>query len=63
MFVRNYINGSVEWLKVPNFLINAGPPWILNILDPFANWGYRVSSISLNLVSGSGGYYDGVSIN
>ena len=26
LFGRNYINGSVKWLVVPNFLSNYGPP-------------------------------------
>ena len=44
MFGRNYINGSVEWLGVPNFLRNYGPPWTLNLLAPYANWWDRGSS-------------------
>ena len=39
MFGRNYINGSVEWLGVPDFLRNYGPHWTLNLLAPYANWG------------------------
>ena len=27
MFGVNYINGSVQWLGVPDFLRNDGPPW------------------------------------
>ena len=63
MFGRNYINGSVEWLGIPNFLRNDGPLWNLNLLAPYANWGYKGSSTILNLVSGYGGYSYGVSIN
>ena len=63
MFVRNSINGRVKWISVPNFLRNDGTPWTLNLLDPYTNLGGRGSSTSLNLVSGSGGYFDGVSIN
>ena len=53
MFGRNYINGSTEWLVVPKFPRNDGPPWTLNILDPYANWRYRGSSTSPKLGSGS----------
>ena len=63
MFGRNYINGSVKWLGVPNFLRNYGLPWTLNLLAPYANWGGRGSSTSPKLGSGPGGYSDGVSIN
>ena len=63
MFCRKYINGSVKWLGIPNFLRNDGPPWTLNILDTYAKWGYRGSSTSPNLGSVSGGYPDSVSIN
>ena len=63
MFGRNSINGSVEWLGVPNFLKNYVPTWTLNLLAPYAHWGDRGSSTSTKLGSGSGGYYDGVSIN
>ena len=63
MLDSNYINGSVKWLVVPNFLMNNGPPWTLNLLAPYANWGDRGSSTSPNLGIGSGGYSDGVSVN
>ena len=63
MFDRNSINGSVEWLGVTNLLRNDGTPWNLNLLAPYADWGDRRSSNSTNLGSGSGGYYDCVSIN
>ena len=56
MFGRNYINGSIKWLVVPNFMRNYGLPWTLNFLDTYANWGYRGSSTSPNLVSGYGEY-------
>ena len=62
MFGRNYINGSVKWIGVPDFLRNYDPPWTLNLLDPHANWGERGSSASTNWDSGSGEHYDGVSI-
>ena len=62
MFGRNYINGSVKWIGVPNFLRNDWPPWTLNLLEFYANGGGRGSSNSPNLGSGSGGYSDGVYI-
>ena len=32
------INGSVDWIGVPDFLRNDGILWTLNLLAPFANW-------------------------
>ena len=63
MFGRNSINGIVELLVITNLLRNDGLSWTLNLLAPYANWGYRGSSISPNLGSGSGRYSDSVSIN
>ena len=63
MFGRNYINGSVEWLSVPYLMRNDGPPWNLNIMAPYDDWGYRGSSTSPNLGGSSGRYSDIVSIN
>ena len=62
MFGSNSINGSVEWLGVPDFLKNYGLPWTLNILAPYTNWGDIGSITSLNLGSGSGGHSEGVSV-
>ena len=62
MFGRNYINGTVEWLGIPNFPRNDGPPWTLNFLAPYANWGDRGSSTSPNWSSGSGEHSDSVFI-
>ena len=55
MFGRNYIDGSVKWLGVPDFLRNDGPPWNLNLLATYDNWGSRGSSTNANWGSGSGG--------
>ena len=63
MFGRNYINGSVKCLGVPKFLRNDGPPWNLNLLDPYDNWVGRGSSTSPNLGSVYGGYLDVVYVN
>ena len=62
MFGRTSINGSAKWLGVPNFLKNDGPPWNLNLMVPYANWGDRGYSNSPNWGSGSGGHSDGFSI-
>ena len=62
MLRRNYINGSVEWFGVPDFLRNDAPPWTLNLLYPYANWGDRGSSNNPSWVSGSGGHSDGIAI-
>ena len=43
MLSRNSINGSVEWLDVPDFMRNNGPPWTLNLLTPYASWEDRGS--------------------
>ena len=63
MFGRKSINGSIEWLGVSVFLRNDGPPWTLNILAPYSDWGGRGSSTSQNLSTGYGGYSDSVSID
>ena len=63
MFVRKSINGSVKWIGIPSFLQNTGPPWTLNILDPYDDWGGRGSVTSKNLSSGSGRYYYSIFIN
>ena len=55
MFVSTSINGSVKWLGVPGFLRKDSPPWALNLLAPYANWGYRGSITSPKWGSGSGG--------
>ena len=41
MFVINSINGSVQWLGVPDLLRTDGPPWTDNLLDHYASWGDR----------------------
>ena len=53
-------------MGVPDFLRANGPPWTVNILDPYADWGRGGRggpSTSQNLGSGSGGYSDSVHIN
>ena len=63
MFGIKLINGSFEWMDVPDFLRTDGTPWTANILDPYSGWGRRGPSTSQNLSSGSGGYSDSVHIN
>ena len=62
MFGRNYINGSVEWLGVPELLRNDGLPWTANILAPYASWGDRGSRTNTNWGSQYGGGSDSVSV-
>ena len=62
MFRRNSINGSVEWLGVPDLLRTNGPPWTANILAPHPSWGYQGYSTNPNWGSGSGGYSESVSV-
>ena len=56
------MNGSVKWLGIHNFLKNDGPPWTLNILDPYASWGYIGSSTNPNWDIQSGGGSGSVSV-
>ena len=55
MFGINSINGSIEWLGVPNFSKTNGPPWTANILDPQPGWGDQSSSTDPNWDNCSGG--------
>ena len=38
MFGVNIINGSVQWLGIPDLLRTDGPPWTSNILAPHPSW-------------------------
>ena len=38
MFGRNFINGSMEWIGVPDFLRTDGPTWNSNLLAPHHKW-------------------------
>ena len=62
-FGRKLINGSSEWMGIPDFLRTDGPPWTANLLDPYADWGNGGTSTSQNLSSSSGGYSDSVHLN
>ena len=62
MFGRISINRSVEWLDVPDFLRNDGPPWNLNLLAPYDNWGDIGYSTIPDWGSGYGGHPNSVSI-
>ena len=37
IFGRKSINGSFEWMGVPEFLRTDGTPWTANILAPYAD--------------------------
>ena len=38
IFGRISINGSVEWLSVPEFHRTDGPAWTANLLDTCSSW-------------------------
>ena len=63
MFGRKFINGSFEWMGVPEFLRTYGPRWTANLLAPYADWGHGGPYTSQNFSSGSGGYSNSVHIN
>ena len=62
MFGKNSINGSVEWLGVPDFLRTDGPAWTANILAPHPSWLGVGSRTNPNLGSKSKGSSGGVSV-
>ena len=62
MFGRNSINGSIEWLDVPNFLSTDGPPWTANTWAPHISGGNQESSTNPDWDSCSGENFDSVSI-
>ena len=57
------MNGSYEWMGVPDFLRTDGDPWTANILDTYVDWRREGTSTSQKLSSGTGGYSDSVNIN
>ena len=62
MFGINSINGSVQWLGVPDFLRTDGPAWTANLLDTHPSWGDQGSSTNPNWGSQYGGHSDSVLI-
>ena len=62
MFGRISINGSVEWLAVPDFRRTYGPTWTANILATRTSWEDNGSTTNTNWVSQSGGDYGSVSV-
>ena len=62
MFGINSINGSVQWLGVPDFLRTDGPAWTANLLDTHPSWGDQGYSTNPNWGSQYGGHSDSVSI-
>ena len=62
MFGRKLINESVEWLGVPSFLHNYGPPWADNILCISLCWGVGGNIENWYLESQPGGRYGGVDV-
>ena len=55
MFGKISINGSVEWLGVPDFHRTGGPFWADNILDTSSSLGYGDTTTNMNWVSQHGG--------
>ena len=62
MYSQKSINGSVEWLGVPSFLHNYGPPWTDNILVPIPRWGVGGIYEIWALDSQPGGCYGAVDV-
>ena len=62
MFGINYINGSFQWLGVPDFLRTDGPARNAIMLAPHPSCGDQGPSTNLNWVSQTGGNFDSVSI-
>ena len=57
MFGVNPINGSYQWLGVPDFLITDGPPWTDNLLAPVHILGDGGITTNQNWGSQPGGTY------
>ena len=57
MFGVNSINGSVQWLGVPDFLRTDGTPWTDNLLDPSPSWVDGGTTTNPNWGSQPGGPY------
>ena len=62
MFGRKFINGSFEWIGVPDFLREYGPPWTENILCPSPRWGVGGTVENLAWDSQPVGRYGGLDI-
>ena len=62
MFRVNSINGSVQWLGIPDPLRTNGPPWTDNILAPSPDWGTCGTAINTNWVIQPGGPYGSVAV-
>ena len=62
MFGINSINGSVEWLRVPDFLRTNGPAWTANLLAPHPSWGGGGSTTNPNWGSKYGRVSGSVSV-
>ena len=56
------MNGSVQWLDVPDPLSNDGPHWIDNILAPIPAWGTFGTAINPNWAILPGGHYGSVCV-
>ena len=63
MLGRNSINGSLQWLGVPDLLSIDGPAWTTNLLAPHPSWGDGGSSTNSNWGSQSIQHSDSVSVS
>ena len=59
---RILINGSVEWLGVPDFHRTGGTFWDHNLLDLCSSWGYSDTTTNQNWGSQPGGPYGSDSV-
>ena len=62
MFGVNTMNGSVQWLSVPDFLRTDGPPWSDNLLATGPSWGDGCTTTNQNWGTQHGGPYGSVAI-
>ena len=62
MFRVNYINGSIQWLVIPDPLSTDGPPWTNNILVTSPAWGTGVTATNSNWGSQPGRPYGSIAV-
>ena len=62
MFGVNSINGSFQWLGVPDLLMTDVPPWTDYILAPITAWGNGGTDTNANWGRQPGGTYGSVAV-
>ena len=62
IYSRKSINGSVEWLGVPRFGCNDGPPWTDHLLCPSPHWGDGARAVAWSWCIQPDGRYVGVDV-